>query len=110
MHEAVGEQVELAHAAGEAEVVLAAVPQAVHPRQHLVDERLGSIPHVEVLAGDIGEDLVVIGVQARGDVIAGDALAGHGGVAHPAIVPALSVADNETEFHTRARQRGRSRR
>ena len=97
MHESVGEEVQFAHAARQVEVVLTAVPQPVHAREHFVDERLRTIPDRKILARDVGEDLVVVGVEAIGDVIAGDAFAGYGGVGHPSRLAALSFADNGTQ-------------
>ena len=93
MHEAVVVEVELAHASREIEVVLAAIPQPVHAGEHLVDEGLRAVPHGAVGVRDIGEHGVVVGVETTGDVIARDALAGHGGVAHPVRVPGLSIRE-----------------
>ena len=62
--DAVGEEVELAHAAREVEVVLAAVPVVVDDRDHLVGEDLRAVPRLAIGVGDVAEHRVEVGVAA----------------------------------------------
>ena len=59
-------------------------------------------------AGMSAKTCVVVGVEPVGDVIAGHAFAGYGGVDHPSRLAALSVADNGTQYHARPASRGES--
>ncbi len=74
--DAVGEQLELAHALHEVDRVGRGIPLALHARADLVGERLGGVPDRAVGIGDVGEHRVVVGVAAVEEVVVGDALAG----------------------------------
>jgi hypothetical protein len=58
--QAVGEQVELAEAGDQLDRVLAAVPPVVDAREHLVGERAGVGPGLQVLAADVLEQGEVV--------------------------------------------------
>ena len=62
--DAVGEQVELAQAPREVEVVLAAIPVVVDDRDHLVGERLRAIPRLAIGIRNLAEHRVEVGVEA----------------------------------------------
>ena len=113
--DAVGEQIELAHAPREVEVVLAAIPVVVDDRDHLVGERLGAIPRLAIGIRDVAEHRVEVRVEAVGEVVALDALAGDGGEAHECCsrsmrvhlqgsAAGLSTVNRGTQCHSRARR------
>ena len=89
VHEAVVVEVELAHAPGEVEVVLAAVPG---PSMRGPPRRCNAFARSQTsrsASGDVGEDRVVVGAETVGDVVARDALAGNGGSGSCMLLAAL---------------------
>jgi hypothetical protein len=67
--DAVGEEVELTHAAREVEVVLAAIPVLIDGRHDLGGESTSTIPRIPLGGGEICEHRVVVGVEGSRGVV-----------------------------------------